>query len=842
LNARFGTTVATAGDVNGDGYGDVMVGATLFTAGQSQEGAVRLFLGSPTGISTTVAVQWELNSAGANLGESINPAGDVNGDGYSDVVLGARIYGSGGAVAIFHGGTLGTSTTTSLARFGGAANTSLGASIANAGDVNGDGYADALYGAPGANGGAAGSGQVHLHYGSASGLSPLPSVTLQNGIAGSAFGTSVSSAGDVNGDGYADVVVGAPFAGAGAAYVHLGGPGGLSIIPAQTLAGGSQFGASVAPAGDVNTDGFADLIIGAPGSGQAFLHHGSLFGTDPVAAIVLAEAPATNLFGGAVNTAGDVNGDGYSDVIVGARLGSNGQTSEGLAFVYHGSPTGITVPFARRLEVNQASAGFGVSVAGAGDINGDGFSDVVVGADLWESTVGEADEGAAFIFNGSPTGTVAAASTGLQRNLVGGAMGRSVAEAGDVNGDGYADVIVGSPLASSGQAGEGLAYVYRGSPTGLGAGAYDLLQPNSAGYRLGSSVSGGGDVDGDGYSDVLAGAPQAAPSFSAEGAAYWHRGNSALSLGRITRQYDADLVTPLSTNGMDFSDPQHFGIGHRARSPIHRCRSRLRWEVVFQGQPFSGSPITTSVQATGTGAAWTVLPIAGTEIKELIYKLPGQLRYKWRVREEYDLAKLIDGQRFGRWYYGYANGVGDIGVLPVELVTFSGRAEGPENVLDWTTATESNSAQFEVQRSGDANSFTIIGSLPAAGQSMVLNAYTFRDVEPLSGTSYYRLNMLDLDGTGELSPTIAIERGLITALFPNPADDEVLIALNSADGASALLITDDLGRVLLRRDLHGEQPSALLPIPLAGMAQGHYTLQLVNAEGQVLDRVSFVKR
>jgi hypothetical protein len=268
----------------------------------------------------------------------------------------------------------------------------------------------------------------------------------------------------------------------------------------------------------------------------------------------------------------------------------------------------------------------------------------------------------------------------------------------------------------------------------------------------------------------------------------------------------------------------------------------LRWEVVFQGQPFSGAPITNSVQATGTGAAWTVLPLTGIEIKELIYKLPGQLRYKWRVREEYDLAKLIDGQRFGRWFHGYANGVGDIGVLPVELVAFSGRAEGPENVLDWTTATESNSAAFEVQRSGDAVTFTTIGSLPAAGQSIVLNAYTFRDGEPPSGTSYYRLNMLDIDGTGELSPTIAIERGLITALFPNPADDEVLIALNGADGASAVLIIDDLGRMLLHRDLRGERPTALLTVPLAGMAQGHYTLQLVNAEGQVLDRVSFVKR
>jgi|694.fasta_scaffold21102_3 hypothetical protein len=836
----FGRSVATAGDVNGDGYADVMVGATLFNAGQAQEGVVRLYLGAPTGIPTTAAVQWELNSAGANLGESINPAGDVNGDGYSDVILGARIYGSGGAAAVFHGGAVGTSTTSSLARFGAATNAVLGTAVANAGDVNGDGYADALFGAPGAFGGAASSGQAYLHCGSATGLSFLPSVTLQNGVAGSAFGSSVASAGDLNGDGYADVVVGAPLDGTGTAYVYMGGPGGLSAVPLQTLTGGSLFGSSVAPAGDVNTDGFGDLLIGAPGSGQAFLFHGSPSGPSNIPSLILSEAPASCLFGGSVNTAGDVNGDGFSDVIVGARLGSNGQLNEGLAFVYLGSTTGIVVPYARRLEADQAGAGFGASVSGAGDINGDGYFDVVVGADQWESTVGEADEGAAFIFNGSASGTQAAITIILQRNLPGSAMGRSVAEAGDVNGDGYADVIIGSPLGANGQPAEGLVYVYRGSPTGLTAAGHDVLENNLAGARSGAAVSGGGDLDGDGYSDVLLGAPLAAPAFIAEGATFWHRGNNALGLGRLTRQYDSDLVTPMSTNGMDFSDPDHFGIGHRARNPVHRCRSRLRYEIIFQGQPFLGNPITTSVASNGFGASWTTLPLNGAEIKELVYKLPGQLRYKWRVREEYDLAKLIDGQRYSRWFYSYANGVGDIGVLPVELVSLDGRPEGEDNLLEWVTASESNSAVFEVQRSTDARLFVPIGSLPAAGLSTATINYRYRDQGPLPGLAYYRLNLVDLDGTSEHSPIVAIQRYTTIVLYPNPVQEDLMVDLTRTQGAQQVLVTDDLGRILLSRPTPIQHPG-VVTLHLHNMAAGHYTLQVLGSEGAVLERMPFVK-
>ncbi len=128
----------------------------------------------------------------------------------------------------------------------------------------------------------------------------------------------------------------------------------------------------------------------------------------------LEENQAGALFGYSVASAGDVNGDGYSDVIVGACFYDNGQTDEGAAFIYHGSSSGLSTTAASQLEENQASARFGTSVASAGDVNGDGYSDVIVGAYLYDN--GQSDEGAAFIYHGSSSGLSTTAASQLEEN------------------------------------------------------------------------------------------------------------------------------------------------------------------------------------------------------------------------------------------------------------------------------------------------------------------------------------------------------------------------------------------------------------------------------------------
>ncbi|MBP6573216.1 MAG: FG-GAP repeat protein [Flavobacteriales bacterium] len=839
----LGRAVSTAGDMNGDGYADLLVGAPLSESGQVDEGLVYLYFGSPTGISATANMTFQLDNAGANFGESVYIAGDVNGDGYSDMILGARIYGTSGAAAIYHGGPYNVNPTASGTRAGGAMNAELGWSVAQAGDVNGDGYADALIGAPQADNGQAGEGLVYVHMGSAAGLSMVPALTLEANIGSAQFGFSVGTAGDVNGDGYADVIVGAPLSNnLGRAYVYLGSPAGLSAVPSRTYTGGaaSGLGYSVGTAGDINADGYSEVLVGAPDIVQVSLYMGSATGLPAAPTLSLTQGAVGTLFGHCVNTAGDVNGDGYSDIIVTARNYSNGQANEGAAFVYHGSVAGLVTPFATLLEPNLASSNFGVSASGAGDVNGDGYFDVVVGADMWES--GQADEGAAFVYYGAAAGLNAAAPTIFQRNVVNARVGKAVSEGGDVNGDGYADIVVGAPTFENGaQLDEGLVFVVRGSSTGLSIGSFDQLEVNGAGYQMGYAVAGGGDVDGDGYSDVITGAPFANPTLATEGTCYWFRGNLARSIGRQSRQYLSDLVSPLSVNSQDYGNPTFFGIGHRTRSSIQRTDARLVWEVVFEGQPFSGNPITNSLGSTGSGAVWTDLGVVAPEIKELIYKNAGYIRYKWRVRVEYELAKLIDGQRFSRWFYGYANGWGDIGVLPIELVDFSGHVEGAANRLYWTTATEASSAYFDVQRSTDGSIYTSIGSVNAAGNSQETINYSFDDMEPPQRLAYYRLRMVDLNGAMELSDAIAIDRtGSGMLVFPNPAQGSITLAYGSIGEEATINVLDATGRVVRTSVVAGNTISSNLDID--GLPSGHYTVSLVDGSGNIVDKAPFLKQ
>jgi hypothetical protein len=353
--------------------------------------------------------------------------------------------------------------------------------VATAGDVNGDGFSDVLVGAPLYDGNETNEGGAFLYMGTASGPMNAPAWSVQSNQVDAQLGNSVASAGDVNGDGYSDVVVGthrftSDQQEEGRAQVFLGSASGLATSPAWTVEGDQDFaafGIQVACAGDVNGDGFSDVIVGghyAAGpivDGRAFVYLGTASGLATTPHWTGSSGQSNSLYGDSVASAGDVNGDGYSDVIVGAKLYDNGQADEGRAFLYLGSASGLGTTPAWTAESDVNAASFGDCVASAGDVNGDGFSDVIVGAPDYFSGN---DIGGAYVYHGSASG-LATSPASIQRFPQPAHFGSSVASAGDVDADGYSDVIVGGDSYDDGTPDQGLWLLYRGSASGLSTAA-----------------------------------------------------------------------------------------------------------------------------------------------------------------------------------------------------------------------------------------------------------------------------------------------------------------------------------------------------------------------------------
>ncbi|MBK8609502.1 MAG: FG-GAP repeat protein [Chitinophagaceae bacterium] len=535
----FGYSVASAGDVNGDGYSDVIVGAPYYDEGAIvSEGRAFVYYGSASGLlATPSSTPDDANQASAFFGWSVASAGDVNGDGFSDIIVGAYGYQDGantfeGRAFVYHGSAAGLSASpNSTPDDGNAVNATLGYSVACAGDVNGDGYSDVIIGGRYYN---SDEGRAWVYHGSGSGLLATPSSIADVNVAGAFFGNSVASAGDINGDGYSDVIIGSTDNNGGA-YIYNGSGTGISASPTRIIhdgASGDYVGPIVTSAGDINGDGYSDVALGG-GINRVVIYHGSGTGLSASANSTLTYSGQTlTFFGIFIACAGDVNGDGYSDLIVGApRYDDGANVDEGAAFIYHGSSTGVSAsPNSMPDDGNQAGALFGQCVAAAGDVNGDGYSDVIIGAFLFDDGA-NAGEGRAFAYHGSAAGLSASpTSTPDDANQAGAALGISVASAGDINADGYSDVIIGANAYDDGaNANEGRAFIYHGSATGLSASPNATPDDaNQAGAQFGQSVNTAGDVNGDGYSDVIIGAPNYTDGANTfEGRAYVYQGSAA---------------------------------------------------------------------------------------------------------------------------------------------------------------------------------------------------------------------------------------------------------------------------------------------------------------------------
>ena len=456
-----------------------------------------------------------------------------------------------------------------------------GRAVSNAGDVNGDGFDDLIIGASQADpNGTAQAGESYVIFGKSGGFASAVDLSTLDGTTGFRLdgidefdysGRSVSSAGDVNGDGFDDVIIGAFTADvgserfAGESYVVFGKSGGFaSAIELATLDGTTGFridgideadnsGRTVSNAGDVNGDGFDDLLIGAyradPGNdsaaGESYVVFGKsggfasaidLSGLDGTTGFRLDGIDPQDYSGFSVSSAGDVNGDDFDDLIIGARLGGISNTGEsyvvfgkssGFAAVVNLSTLDGTTGF--RLDGSDTAGQSGFAVSNAGDVNSDGFADLIIGAP-GANPGGANIAGVSYVVFGKPGGFASSIDLGaldgaagfrLNGIDVGDQSGSAVSNAGDVNGDGIDDLIIGAAAADpGGDLNAGVSYVVFGKSDGFVSALELSTLDGTTGFRLdgidegdgaGHAVASAGDVNGDGFGDVIIGAFQADP-------------------------------------------------------------------------------------------------------------------------------------------------------------------------------------------------------------------------------------------------------------------------------------------------------------------------------------------
>jgi Ca2+-binding RTX toxin-like protein len=483
-----------------------------------------------------------------NSGASVSSAGDVNGDGYDDIIIGAI---SGSAAGMFQVGesyvVFGKSTTQDATfdlstldgsngfRLAGIRNfDQCGHSVASAGDVNGDGFSDLIIGAQNAEvNGSPGAGESYVIFGKSSGFGATLDLSTLDGLTGFSLkgsylvgqsGTSVASAGDINGDGYDDLFIGAGSTKNGT-EIHSG----ESYVVCGQAAG---FSASI---------NLSDLD-GSTG-----------FRIEGIDSLYYSEC--------AVASAGDVNGDGFSDMVIGANGGhSNGKYS-GQSHVVFGKASNFSATFdpstldgisGFRIIGANSNVNSRTSVASAGDVNGDGFDDILIGAE-GTSPRGVFLAGASYVVFGKASGFTSTLDlsklNGTNGFRIEGAnvedfSGSSVASAGDVNGDGFDDVIIGARSADpGGDTWAGSSYVVFGKATGFGRSIKLSTVDGNSGFRLdgvnptdlsGYSVASAGDINNDGFDDLIVGAPSADPGGDSEaGSSYvifGHRADTAVTI------------------------------------------------------------------------------------------------------------------------------------------------------------------------------------------------------------------------------------------------------------------------------------------------------------------------
>jgi hypothetical protein len=646
-----GISLSGAGDVNGDGFDDIIIGAPnadpngKSNAGQSYVvfGRARFLVSEIELFSLDGGNGFIVNNyaAGDESGRAVAGGGDINGDGFDDLLILAPLadplgVANAGQTFVIYGKATFSSGRIEIWDVVNGKNAfvlngvdtvpvnSEFYALSFAGDVNGDGHSDFLIGNRWASpNGKASAGALYLVLSATSINGELRSIangvgglTLFGQYGGMLSGYCVSNAGDFNGDGFDDILVGSHKASpegrpeGGETSIIFGSELTLDTMLYPSLVGANgirlyglkawdQSGFFVSGAGDVNGDGFDDVIVSVPrddanggDSGSVYVIFGAasfskaFYDLDKLDGIKINGNVANDLFGLSVSGAGDINGDGFDDVIIGSTFADPvGRHDAGISYVVFGRAT-----FANKvieLSSLDGSNGFAINgadaddrsgylVSGAGDFNGDGFDDIIVGAPFGDPN-GVFDAGEAYIIFGKAHFSSNTIELGgvdgtngiiLQGVFTSDQFGLCVSGAGDVNGDGYDDVIVGARYSDLGGTDSGTSYIFFGKSTFtsnvLRASALDgsngFIYKGIAPYDAsGISVSDAGDVNGDGFDDIVIGASGADPHGELSGQTYVVFGNSVFAAVNSFANLDGD--NGFTLNGIAYPDQSGFSVG-----------------------------------------------------------------------------------------------------------------------------------------------------------------------------------------------------------------------------------------------------------------------------------------